>query len=70
MTELEKQLLSALEQLQNDYGTRLREWENAFASMEQMYSTTRAENAQISNQVQRLSAQVQSLSEQLRRLAR
>ncbi|WP_446728641.1 MbeD/MobD family mobilization/exclusion protein [Pleomorphomonas sp. T1.2MG-36] len=38
--------------------------------MEQMYSTTRAENAQISNQVQRLSAQVQSLSEQLHRLAR
>ena len=31
MTELEKQLLSALEQLQQDYSKRLDEWENAFA---------------------------------------
>lgn len=31
MTELEKQLLSALEQLQQDYSQRLDEWESAFA---------------------------------------
>ncbi|WP_420213711.1 MbeD family mobilization/exclusion protein [Escherichia coli] len=31
MTELEKQLLSVLEQLQQDYSKRLDEWESAFA---------------------------------------
>ncbi|MGS3293102.1 MbeD family mobilization/exclusion protein [Klebsiella michiganensis] len=36
MTELEKQLLSALEQLQQDYSKRLDEWENAFAEWRTM----------------------------------
>ncbi|WP_374955379.1 MbeD/MobD family mobilization/exclusion protein, partial [Salmonella enterica] len=31
MTELGKQLLGALEQLQQDYSKRLDEWGNAFA---------------------------------------
>ncbi|UKD23861.1 MbeD family mobilization/exclusion protein [Klebsiella pneumoniae] len=36
MTELEKQLLSALEQLQQDYSQRLDEWESAFAEWRSM----------------------------------
>ncbi|WP_279969213.1 MbeD family mobilization/exclusion protein, partial [Escherichia coli] len=40
MTELEKQLLSALEQLQQDYAQRLKEWEHAFAGLREMYSVT------------------------------
>ena len=36
MTELEKQLLSALEQLQQDYSRRLDEWESAFGEWRKM----------------------------------
>ena len=36
MTELEKQLLSVLEQLQQDYSQRLDEWESAFAEWRSM----------------------------------
>ncbi|MFV8972698.1 MbeD family mobilization/exclusion protein, partial [Serratia fonticola] len=42
MTELETQLLSALEQLQQDYGQRLTEWENAFEALQRMYERTSA----------------------------
>ncbi|WP_337224069.1 MbeD family mobilization/exclusion protein, partial [Salmonella enterica] len=35
-TELEKQLVSALEQLQQDYSKSLDEWENAFAEWRTM----------------------------------
>jgi exonuclease VII large subunit len=38
MTELEKQLLSALEQLQQDYSQRLDEWESAFAEWRSMWA--------------------------------
>ncbi|WP_142402546.1 MbeD family mobilization/exclusion protein [Klebsiella pneumoniae] len=36
MTELEKQLLAALEQLHQDYSQRLDEWESAFAEWQKM----------------------------------
>ena len=45
MTELEKQLLSALEQLQQDYSKRLDEWENAFAEWRTMSGLMQRENA-------------------------
>jgi uncharacterized iron-regulated protein len=45
MTELEKQLLSALEQLQQDYSQRLDEWASAFAEWQKMFSITQRENA-------------------------
>ncbi len=70
MTELEKQLLSALEQLQQDYskgwtevGERLREWRKMSGLMQQ-------ENAALSERVTRLSQQVERLSGQLQRLSR
>lgn len=69
MTELEKQLLSALEQLQQDYSKRLDEWENAFAELRTMSGLMQRENAALSERVTGLSRQVQSLSEQLRRLS-
>ncbi len=45
MTELEKQLLSALEQLQQDYSQRLDEWESAFAEWRSMRSYVTGERA-------------------------
>jgi chromosome segregation ATPase len=69
MTELEKQLLSALEQLQQDYSKRLDEWESAFAEWRTMSGLMQRENAALSERVTGLSRQVQSLSEQLRRLS-
>lgn len=70
MTELEKQLLSALEQLQQDYSTRLDEWASISGDLQKMFSITQRENARLSEQVSSLSRQVQSLSEQLRRLSK
>lgn len=60
-----KQLLSALEQLQQDYSKRLDEWENAFAEWRTMSGLMQRENAALSERVTGLSRQVQSLSEQL-----
>ncbi|MCH0736451.1 MbeD family mobilization/exclusion protein [Klebsiella pneumoniae] len=70
MTELEKQLLSALEQLQQDYLQRLDEWASVSVDLQKMFSITQRENARLSEQVSSLSRQVQSLSEQLRRLSK
>ena len=68
MTELEKQLLSALEQLQQDYSKRLDEWESAFAEWRTMSGLMQRENAALNERVTVLSRQVQSLSEQLRQV--
>ncbi len=51
MTELEKQLLSALEQLQQDYSQRLDEWESAFAEWRRMSGLMQRENAMLSERV-------------------
>ncbi|EAR0284418.1 MbeD family mobilization/exclusion protein [Salmonella enterica subsp. diarizonae] len=69
MTELEKQLLSALEQLQRDYSKRLDEWEIAFAEWRKLSGLMQQENAALNERVTSLSRQVQSLSGQLRRLS-
>ena len=69
MTELEKQLLNALEQLQQDYSTRLDEWDASFAELRRMFGVTQQENARLDSEVTSLSRQVQSLSDQLRRLS-
>ncbi|KAB1411914.1 MbeD family mobilization/exclusion protein [Salmonella enterica subsp. enterica serovar Schwarzengrund] len=70
MTELEKQLLSALGQLQQDYSKRLDEWENAFAEWRTMSGLIQRENAALNEGVAVLCRQVQSLSEQLRWLSK
>ncbi|WP_337238623.1 MbeD family mobilization/exclusion protein [Salmonella enterica] len=69
MTKLEKQLLCALEQLQQNYSKRMDEWENAFTEWLMMSGLMQRENAALSERVTGLSRQVQSLSEQLRRLS-
>ncbi|HFG3700454.1 MbeD family mobilization/exclusion protein [Escherichia coli] len=62
MTELEKQLLSALEQLQQDYSQRLDEWESAFVEWRKMSGLMQRENAVLNERVTRLSQQVANLS--------
>lgn len=69
MTELETQLLSAFEQLQQDYAQQLNAWEAASSELQRMFGITQQENARLSERVSDLSRQVQSLSEQLRRLS-
>ncbi len=66
----EKQLLSALEQLQQDYSKRLDEWESAFGEWRKMSGLMQRENAALSERVTRLSQQVERLSGQLQRLSR
>ena len=70
MTALETQLLSASEQLQQDYSQRLDEWESAFGELRTMYGLTQRDNARLSEAVSSLSQRVQSLSEQVKRLSR
>ncbi len=69
MTELEKQLLRVLEQLQQDYSQRLDYWYSAFAECLSMCGLMQRENGVLNVRVSDLSTQVLSLSEQLRRLS-
>ncbi|GIP83991.1 hypothetical protein pm083_50780 [Escherichia coli] len=55
MTELERHLLNALEQLQQDYMQRLSEWESAFVELQKMFSLTQRDNAMLNEQVMQLS---------------
>ncbi|WP_320723178.1 MbeD family mobilization/exclusion protein [Enterobacter sp. 262D3] len=70
MTELETQLLNALEKLQQDYSQRLDEWERAFGELRNMCGLMQRDNERLSGQVMRLSQQVEHLSGQLSRLSR
>ena len=69
MSELERQLLSALAQLQQDYSQRLDEWESAFGELRGMYERTSADNQQLTARVERLSGLVTSLSTQVQQFA-
>ncbi|PCR11198.1 hypothetical protein CQA67_31905, partial [Klebsiella pneumoniae] len=53
-----KQLLTALEQLHQDYSQRLDEWESAFAEWQKMSGLMQRENAALNERVTRLSQQV------------
>ncbi|EGE2208875.1 mobilization protein [Escherichia coli] len=63
MTELERHLLNALEQLQQDYMQRLSEWESAFVELQKMFSLTQRDNAMLNEQVQHLSERTERLSQ-------
>lgn len=72
MTEMEKQLLSALESLQHSYAQQQSEWQSSYASLQSMFDTTlnhytqnQHENARLSEQVTRLQQQVEDLNRQV-----
>jgi len=84
MTELETQLLSALEQLQQDYSQRLEEWESTFGEWRTMCGLMQRDNARLWESTfgelrtmcglmqrdnERLSGQVTRLSQRVERLS-
>ncbi|HEN3329395.1 TPA: MbeD family mobilization/exclusion protein [Yersinia enterocolitica] len=77
MTEMEKQLLSALESLQASYEQQHQAWQESYSSLQHMFETTsqalnRSDRAcqHLSNQVNSLRGQVEILSDNLSRLMR
>ena len=62
MTDLERELLGALERLESDYTARQAEWESAFEALQRMFETTRQDNEKLARHVMRLSQQVERLS--------
>ncbi|MCU8300194.1 MbeD family mobilization/exclusion protein [Vibrio vulnificus] len=68
MTELEKQLLNAFEQLQQQHEAQHTAFADAYKDLEKMFNTTLKENATLRQQVSSLSEQVNGLNVQLQRL--
>ncbi|EJW8729343.1 MbeD family mobilization/exclusion protein [Salmonella enterica] len=69
MTELEQQLLNALEELQTQQDARLNEFEQAYKNLTSMFSSVSTENASLRQQVTVLNKQVSSLSVQVSNLS-
>lgn len=79
MTEMEKQLLSALESLQTSYEQQQQQqaWQDSYSSLQRMFETTSQALERndrvclnLSNQVNGLYEQVERLSNDLSRLTR
>ena len=69
MTELERQLLKALESLEGGYRQQHAAWESAYSDLRLMFEATSTENQVLRESVGSLSRQVQHLSEQVERLS-
>ena len=69
MTELERQLLKALESLEGGYKQQQTAWESAYSDLRRMFEDTATENRELRESVGSLSRQVQHLSEQVERLS-
>jgi len=77
MTEMERQLLSALESLQTSYEQQQQAWQNSYSNLQRMFETTSQALERndrvclnLSNQVNALHEQVERLSSDLSRLTR
>jgi hypothetical protein len=77
MTEMEKQLLSALESLQTSYEQQQQAWQDSYSSLQHMFEATSQALTHsdrvcqhLSSQVDSLRAQVESLSRNVSRLMR
>ena len=68
MTELERQLLKALESLEGGYRAQHAAWESAYSDLRQMFEATSTENRALRESVGSLSKQVLHLSGQVERL--
>ncbi|MCX0424832.1 MbeD family mobilization/exclusion protein [Aeromonas veronii] len=69
MTELERQLLKALESLEGGYKAQHAAWESAYSDLRLMFEATSTENLALRENVGSLSKQVLHLSEQVERLS-
>ena len=77
MTEMEKQLLSALERLQTSYAQQQQAWQDSYSNLQRMFETTSQALERndrvclnLSNQLNGLYEQVERLSSDLSRLTR
>ncbi|MGF1873627.1 MbeD family mobilization/exclusion protein [Photobacterium indicum] len=70
MTELEKQLLDAFEQLQLESDKQHQEFVTVYKDLVKMYETTSSENRELRQNVSSLSEQVKTLNVQFQRLMR
>ena len=69
MTEMEKQLLSALESLQAGYEQQQQAWQDSYSSLQRMFETTSQALARSDRACQHLSSQVNDLREQVESLS-
>ena len=69
MTELERQLLKALESLEGGYKAQHAAWESAYSDLRLMFEVTSTESQVLRENVGSLSKQVRHLSEQVERLS-
>ncbi|CCS51106.1 TPA: MbeD family mobilization/exclusion protein [Salmonella enterica] len=69
MTEMEKQLLSALESLQTSYEQQLQAWQASYSSLQHMFETTSQALERSDRVCQHLSSQVNSLRDQVENLS-
>ncbi|TLT31226.1 MbeD family mobilization/exclusion protein [Acinetobacter baumannii] len=77
MTEMERQLLSALESLQTSYEQQQQAWQDSYSNLQRMFEITSQALERndrvclnLSNQVNGLREQVERLSSDLSRLTR
>ena len=69
MTEMEKQLLSALESLQTSYEQQQQAWQASYSSLQHMFETTSQALERSDRVCQHLSSQVNSLRDQVENLS-
>lgn len=69
MTELERQLLKALESLEGGYKAQYTAWESAYSDLRLMFEATSTENRALRESVGSLSKQVLLLSEKVELLS-
>jgi hypothetical protein len=65
MTEMEKQLLSALESLQTSYEQQQQAWQDSYSSLQHMFEATSQALTHSDRVCQHLSSQVESLRAQV-----
>ncbi|KAA8663461.1 MULTISPECIES: MbeD family mobilization/exclusion protein [Vibrio] len=68
MTELEQQLLSAFDSLQNQHEKQHKDFVTSYNGLVQMFESTSKENKELRHQVSNLSRQVEHLSAHLLQL--
>ncbi|MBJ3377335.1 MbeD family mobilization/exclusion protein [Salmonella enterica subsp. enterica serovar Typhimurium] len=69
MTEMEKQLLSALESLQESYEQQQQAWQDSYSSLQHMFDVTSQSLERSDRVCQHFSSQVNSLRDQVENLS-
>lgn len=69
MTALERELLSALDDLRTTYAQQHEIWQNEREALQRLFIQTEEQNQALSLQLKNLSAQVTNLTKQVQRLS-